>query len=285
MAQPNLLRRRLGLALRDLRKRAGLTLGEAAEAIGVSVPTLSRVELGKGAIPEDRLEAYLQPYELPETKAAEIRRLAALASSNRRSTLLHQSSNAEGDDFAGYLELEEVATEADIYTAQVVPGLFQTAEYAHALISGGVIWHTARQVRSFVELRMERQQVLRRENPLHVRCVVEEAALRRPIGDHDILKRQLIALAATVDELTNVDFRVVPTEAGAHPGVDGQFTMFSFDAGDPVVTVETMTRIAYMEEDLDIAPYTAGFTRLRKVAWSAERSREFLSNLITTDDE
>lgn len=280
MAQPNLMRRRLGLTLRAVRKRTGMTLNEAAEAIGVSVPTLSRVELGKVPVPNDKLDDYVRAYSLTELKAREINKLAAFASSGARSALLTQYSDAIDDPFAGYLELEEIATQMSIYTVQVLPGLLQTEEYARALISSGVIRTTPRQVRIFVELRMERQRVLRRDNPLNVQCIVEEGALRRPVGGPEVLHRQLQTVLDLTAELPNLDVRVIPTEAGAHPGVDGQFTAFQFEAGDPIVAVESMTRMAYLEEDCDIGPYTAGFERLRDAAWSVEQSREFIGELM-----
>ncbi|MDT0446810.1 helix-turn-helix domain-containing protein [Streptomyces johnsoniae] len=280
MAQPNLMRRRLGLTLRAARKRAGLTLTTAAGQVDVSTATLSRIELGKGPIPADKLDDYLAAYKLTGAKADEVKKLAALASSEGRSTLLTQYSDAIDDPFVGYLELEEIAARASIFTAQVVPGLLQTEEYAQALITAGVMHQSARQVRSFVELRMERQRVLRRENPLAVECIVEEGALRRPVGGAEPLRRQLHAVCTAMDELPNLDFRVIPTSAGAHPGVDGQFTIFQFDAGDPIVTVESMTRMAYLEEDYDLLPYDTSFGRMRELALSRERSREFIGELM-----
>lgn len=280
MAQPNLMRRRLGVALRAARKRAGLTLNDAAAKLATSPPTLSRIELGKTPFPDGRLDAYVTAYDLTTAKVEEVRKLAAMASSGDRATLLMQYSDVIDDPFVGYLELEEVATQAQIYTTQVVPGLLQAEEYAQALVASGVMRHTERRVRSFVELRLERQRVLRRENPLSVECIVEETALRRPVGGPEVLRRQLQVIRTMVAELPHVIFRVIPTSAGAHPGVDGQFAVFRFDVGDPIVTVEWMTRVAYLEEDYDIAPYDAGFARLRTLAWSPERSLTFMSGLM-----
>ncbi|MGD3113027.1 Scr1 family TA system antitoxin-like transcriptional regulator, partial [Streptomyces sp. YGL11-2] len=63
-------------------------------------------------------------------------------------------------------ELEDLAVQADIYASQVIPGILQTSGYAHAVMDGSGRWRTEREVRTFAELRSQRQNVLTRDNPL-----------------------------------------------------------------------------------------------------------------------
>ncbi|RKN09088.1 helix-turn-helix domain-containing protein [Streptomyces radicis] len=276
-ARPNLMRSRLGLTLRKL--RGGRTLQEAAELVGGSVSAVSRVELGKQSLSESQLDAYLRVYQVPEARVAAVKRLWELAASGRRTDLLNQYSETIDDLFAGYLELEEVADHADIYTTQVIPGLLQTEEYATALVSSGIMWKSERQVRQFVELRMARKEVLRRRIPLSVSCVIEEAALLRPIGDREVLRRQLRAIRNTVDELPQMHVLVLPTAVGGHCGVEGPFTVFRFESGDPVVVVESLTRVAYLEQGNDLDQYELAVQQLRGAALDAAESREFIDRL------
>jgi transcriptional regulator with XRE-family HTH domain len=281
-ARPNLMRRRLGLALRTLRQRAGLNLPDAVERLGLSGPSaLSKIENGKQRVPSAALDKYFDAYSVEDAqRMEEIRRLASLASSPRRTNLFNQYRDAVRDPFADYLELEELAAHADWYAVQLIPGLLQTPEYAHAVVDGSGKWRTAREVRTFVELRMKRQQVLRRENPLSLWCVLDEAALRRAIGGPQIMAGQLRHLLAVTEELPGVEIQVLPFGAGVHAGIDGAFTVFRFDAGDPLAVVEPLTTALYLEEDIHVGRYDVAFNHLRARALDIPASRDFISELI-----
>ncbi|MGW2628137.1 helix-turn-helix domain-containing protein [Streptomyces chattanoogensis] len=281
-AKPTLMRRRLGLALRTLRQRSGLSLQGAAERLGMSgPPVLSKIENGKMRVQSAALDQYFAAYGVDdEQRKEEIQTLARMASSSRSANLFNQYRGAVRDPFADYLELEEVATHADWYASQLVPGLLQTPDYAHAVVEGSGKWHTAREVRTFVELRMRRQQVLRRERPLAMWCILDEAALRRQMGGARVMAGQLRHLLETTEEMPGVNVQVLPFSAGAHTGVDGAFTVFRFDAGDPLVVVESLTSSQYLEEDAHVGRYDVTFSHLRARALDIAPSRDFISKLI-----
>jgi transcriptional regulator with XRE-family HTH domain len=281
-ARPNLMRRRLGLALRTLRQRAGLNLLDAVEQLGLSGQSaLSKIENGKQRVPTAALDKYFDAYGVEDVQCKEeIRKLASLASSPRRTNLFNQYRDAVPDPFADYLELEELAAHADWYAAQVIPGLFQTPEYAHAVVDGSGGWQTAREVRTFVELRMKRQQVLRRDNSLSVWCVLDEAALRREMGGPEVMVQQLRHLLDIAEELPGLEIQVLPFRAGAHAGIDGAFTVFRFDTGDPLAVVEPLTTSLYLEEDVHVGRYDVAFNHLRARALDIPASRDFIKELI-----
>jgi transcriptional regulator with XRE-family HTH domain len=285
-ARPNLMRRRLGLALRTLRQRAGLNLPDAVERLGLSGPSaLSKIENGKQRVPSSALDKYFQAYDVTdEQRIQEIRRLAAMASSPRSTNLFNQYRDAVRDPFADYLELEELAVHADWYAVQLVPGLLQTPAYAHAVVEGSGKWRTAREVRTFVELRMKRQHVLRRENPLSMWCVLDEAVLRREMGGPRVMAEQLRHLLAMSEELPGVELQVLPFNAGVHAGIDGAFTVFRFDAGDPLAVVEPLTTSLYLEEDVHVGRYDVAFNHLRAGALDIPSSRDFLQDLIKEEE-
>ncbi|MFE7316666.1 helix-turn-helix domain-containing protein [Streptomyces sp. NPDC057555] len=281
-AKPTLMRRRLGLALRTLRQRSGLSLQEASERLGMSgPPVLSKIENGKMRVQAAALDSYFVAYGVDDDQRKdEVRTLARMASSSRGANLFHQYRGAVRNPFADYLELEELATQADLYASQLVPGLLQTADYAHAVIEGSGKWSTAREVRTFAELRMRRQQVLRRERALAMWCILDEAALRRRMGNAQVMSGQLRHLLDVAEELPGLNIQVLPFSAGAHSGVDGAFTVFRFDAGDPLAVVESLTTSQYLEEDEHVGRYDVTFNHLRARALDIAPSRDFITKLI-----
>ncbi|GAA0399008.1 helix-turn-helix transcriptional regulator [Streptomyces luteireticuli] len=284
-ATPTLMRRRLGAILRTMRVRAGLNLVDSAKLLGLSgAPTLSKIENGKQR-PE--LDRFFEVYGVEDAvQIAEVRRIARFAEAGRRKNLFAQYGDAIRAPFADFIELEEVAHHADTYAALVIPGLLQTVNYAHAVIEGSSMWSTAREVRTFTELRMKRQTVLTYRQgeagsaaPLSMWCVLDEACLRRQVGGPAVLRGQLEHLLDK-SELPNVDLQVLPFAAGVHTGIDGAYTVFRFDAGEPIVALEPLTTSIYLEEDSHVGRYESALGRLRERALAPDSSRDFIKRIL-----
>ncbi|MFJ2114258.1 helix-turn-helix domain-containing protein [Streptomyces sp. NPDC087850] len=288
-AQPNVHRRRLGLALRALRKAAprtggedgALNLAEAADMIGLpGQSSLSKIENGKQRVPLNTLPGYFEAYGVTEEAVkSELRALASLASSGKRSNLLNQFKGSIRDPFAEYLHLEELARRSETYSL-VVPGLLQHRGYAEAIVRRSRQWQTNREIQSFVDLRIARQQALSRDSPLTLWCILDEAALLRKIGGTDVMRAQLQHLVDVSDEHPNVNLQVLPFDIGAHAGIDGAFILLDFPAGPPVVVVEPMTTALYLEDDSDIGRYETGITHLKSAALDTDASRRFIIDTI-----
>ncbi|CAM5436730.1 helix-turn-helix domain-containing protein [Streptomyces abikoensis] len=282
-ATPTLLRRRLGAILKTMRMRAGLNLADAAELLGLyGAPTLSKIENGKQR-PE--LDKFLAVYGVDDpVQVTEIRKIAEIASASRQQRLFAQYRDVIRPRFADFIELEQLAARADIHAAVLIPGLLQTPEYAHALISGGDVWKTSREARAFTDLRMKRQEILgpipkpTARSPLALRCVLDEACLRREVGGPAVLREQLEHLAEASRQ-ANIELQVVPFKAGTHAGLDGAYTIFHFEVGDPVVAVEPLSTSLYVEEDDQVARYAASFDRLRAQALDPKASRDFIARV------
>lgn len=290
-AQPNLHRRRLGLALRALRlsvprpdrqdEKPGLTTTEAAERLGMSGPSaISKIESGKQRVPTSSLPTYFEAYEVIQApKKQELQDLAGLASSSRRANVLREYKGHIPDPFAEYLHLEDLAVRSETY-AMVIPGLLQSRAYARAVVERSRKWQTNRDIENFVDLRMARQQVLSRESPLQYWVVLDEAALHRKVGGPEVMKAQLQLLLDITEEQRNIAIQVLPFSHGAHAGVDGGFHLLHFPAGAPVVVVEPMTTSLYLEDDGDIGRYETGFNHLRTEALDTDASRQFILDMI-----
>ncbi|MFD4858416.1 helix-turn-helix domain-containing protein [Streptomyces atratus] len=279
-AQPNLHRRRLGTALRSLREAKSLSLTEAAEMLGINKSALSKIENGKQRVPPISLAGYFEVYECSGSpRANQIRQLATMASSGKRSNLLDQYGDVVPGPFAQFLNMEELASKNDTYSL-VVPGLLQTEEYAHALVGRSHKWRTKKEISDLVELRMARQDALRREIPLQVWCVLDEAALRRQVGGAQVMRAQLETLVRLTEDSTNVAIQVLPFSVGSNAGIDGPFHVLYFPAGPPVVIVEPMTSSLYLEEETDVARYETAYNHLRAEALDVNKSRQFIHEMI-----
>lgn len=279
-AQPNLHRRRLGAALRGLREAKSLSLTEAAEMLGINKSALSKIENGKQRVPPISLAGYFEVYECTGTpRADQIRQLATMASSGKRSNLLDQYGDVVHDSFAQYLSMEELASKSDTYS-WVIPGLFQTEDYARALVERSHKWRTKAEVGAFVELRMARQETLLRDSPLQVWCVLDESALRRQVGGSRVMREQLQKLIDLPEENLNVAIQVLPFVSGSHAGIDGPFHILHFPTGPPMVVVEPMTTSLYLEEEKDVDRYEKAYNFLRADSLDADRSRRFISDMI-----
>ncbi|WBB63543.1 helix-turn-helix transcriptional regulator [Streptomyces sp. WMMC500] len=279
-AQPNLHRRRLGLELRSLRKATGLSLADAASQLDLpGAPSLSRIENGKQRVAPTSVLAFFDVYGLTDDdRRRQVRELAKLANSGKRSNLLDEYRSAILDPFVDYVQLEEMAVKSETFV-NIVPGLLQTEAYATAIVEGSRFWRHQREVRNFVQLRMVRQAVLSREKPLHLWCVLDEAALMRRVGGDAVMKDQLEHLL-TVSEREHVDVQVLPFDQGAHAGVDGAFHLLHFSAGPPVAVVEPMTTALYLEEDGHLARYESGFDHLRAEALDVRASRKYIGKVL-----
>ncbi|MFF9346659.1 helix-turn-helix domain-containing protein [Streptomyces sp. NPDC014734] len=281
-ARPNVHRRRFGSALRSLRNAAGYSMEEAAERLGLAgKPALSKIENGKQRVSGLGLTAFFQIYgvESDETRA-KVKAMASLAAPGKRTNLLDEYKDAiRSHEFEEYLHLEGMASRTESYL-HLVPGLLQTRAYATGIVEGSKKWTSKHEVEHFVDLRLARQAALRREEPIQLRCILDEAALHRVVGSKDVMKDQLERLLEVSENDSHVAVHVLPFVAGAHAGVDGSFQLLHFRVGPPVCVAETLTTSLYLEEDKDVGRYVTAFELLRTQALDGQASRRFIHQLI-----
>jgi hypothetical protein len=161
----------------------------------------------------------------------------------------------------------------------LVPGLLQTERYARAVISSGLLIAPPGEVERRVQVKMTRQRVLTRDNPLSLGVVVDEAVILRQVGDAEVMREQLSHLA-TMAARPNLTLQVLPLAAGAHPATTGEFTILSFPdlIAPDVVYLENMTSDLYVEREAEVYRYGLAFDRLRGLALTAEKSAEFIAS-------
>jgi hypothetical protein len=204
---------------------------------------------------------------------------------------LVRQSNASGwwskydditaDWFEGYLGLEAAASVIRTFELQFVHGLFQTEAYARAVTLLGYSAAPPDEIDRRVSLRLKRQDLLTGSDSPQVWSVIDEGALRRPVGGQAVMRGQLKRLIE-VTELGHVTLQIVPFSRGGHAAAGGSFTILRF--GEPevpdVVYVEQLTSALYLDRREDVDHYMEVMNRLSVQALQPAETRHFLSEII-----
>ncbi len=279
-----MLRRLVGGELRRLREASSITREAAGFEIRSSESKISRMELGRVSFKLRDVADLLTMYGLPEGNP-ERERVLALAKQANAPAWWREYGEFVPSWCDTYIGLESGASMIRTYEAQVVPGLLQTYEYARAVIETQLPNAPAAQVERLTELRHTRQQlVLRRENPPTLWAVVDEAALRRPIGGAAVMRAQLEALVEATDG-PNIKIQIMPLRAGGHSALTGAFTILRFPEEDlsDVVYLELVTRAIYLDRSDEVDAYNQTMARLcvdaQQPAQTADTLRSMLKEL------
>jgi transcriptional regulator with XRE-family HTH domain len=273
------LRMVLGNQLRRLREAAGLTPDQAGYEIRASRSKISRMENGRVGFKNRDLRDLLILYGV--TDAQIHAEMLALARQANTPGWWAKYGDILPDWFEAYLRLEAVASVIRSFELQFVHGLFQTEEYARAVTVLGHKASPPEEIDRRVGLRMKRQDVLTRPEPPRVWSVMDEAALRRPVGGRKVMRAQMERLIE-VSALSRVTFQVMPFRRGGHAGAGGSFTVLRFAEPDlpDVVYIEQLTSALYLERRTDLDHYMEVMNRLSAEALTPAGSARFLKELI-----
>src|ERR1700684_1749769 len=177
---PTVRRRRLGSELRRLREDHSIKLEEVAERLGVAASTLSRIETGKAPTKSVYLTAMLEMYGVTDPAQRQV--LVDMAREGHRKGWWSVYDDVLPTGFGIYVGLEAEAAGLRSFEGEVVQGLFQTPDYARAILREVQVRDTDEQVERLVDLRMKRQEVLDRNPPLDVWVILGGAGVPRPIA-------------------------------------------------------------------------------------------------------
>ncbi len=271
-------RRELGDELRRLRgERRG---AEVAGLLGWSESKLSRIETARTGISEADLARLLGLYACTQGERS---RLGELARRGRARVWWASYRSSVAVPYDEYVAFEAEAVGMCEWEAQVVPGLLQTDEYAHAVIEVGVDVHDPDIAQHRIALRMARQSVLTRNPPPRLSVVLDESALRREVGGRDVLRRQIQRLY-DAGQRPGVELRVLPFAAGAHAALGEAFIIFDFgeSARAPVVHSEDLVGGQLRTKHSEVRVYLEAFADLRRRALSVAETRDLIAR--TGDD-
>jgi transcriptional regulator with XRE-family HTH domain len=251
---PTVQRMLVGAKLRRLRTDLGLSREEAAEAIRASEWKIHRLENGQVGFKQRDLVDLLNLYQV--TDPEEVAELLAMAREANTPGWWQRYTDVLPQWFRAYVDLESAAALIRTYEGQLVPGLLQTDDYMRAVIHGAHLDESPEEVGRRVRLRMARQILLTREEAPRLWAVVDEAALRRPVGGCEVMRGQLERLIEAA-KLPNVTLQILGFDAGAHPGMVGSFTVLRFPDQElpDVVYLEHLTSASYLSKPDEVDQY------------------------------
>ena len=276
---PTVLRILLGAQLRRLREGAGISREDAGYHIRASGSKISRMELGRVSFKERDVVDLLELYGI--TDAEEREKLIQLTREANATPWWQKYQDVVPDWFQVYVGLEEAAQLIRVYEMQFVPGLLQTEEYARAVVLQGAPGLEPAEVDRRVAVRWGRQNLFAKGKAPRFWAVVDEAALRRPIGGKDVLAAQIERLMDAVNE-PNITLQVMPFRYGGHAAESGAFTIMRFPEADlpDIVYMEYLTGALYLDKPEEVERYAAVMERLSVAATSPDRTRELLASML-----
>ncbi|MFW5415083.1 helix-turn-helix domain-containing protein [Nocardiopsis sp. CNT-189] len=280
---PSVRRRRLGAQLRQLREQAGYTLQQAADRLDWARAKVGRVETSelKTVKPSD-LDAMLSLYGVEDDAAREAMHQLARDAKQKGWWWKYR-------DIFGAEPLPDFEAEASLirtYEVATIPGLLQTPEYAEAVFRGGRLTspgHLQRQV----DARMERREILTRfEAPPRLWAIIDEAALRRPLGGADVMRKQFQYLLR-VGQLPNIDIQVLPFSVGAHAALGSPISILEFpDPLDrPIVYTDSVGSGLFEEDPDEVADCVALFADVQAAALTTVQSAAFIEKIISEESD
>ncbi|GGZ85471.1 helix-turn-helix domain-containing protein [Streptomyces echinoruber] len=269
----------LGSQLRRLREARGITREAAGYHIRASESKISRMELGRVSFKTRDVEDLLTLYGI--TDEQERASLVSLAREANVAGWWHSYSDVLPSWFPTYVGLEGAASLIRAYEVQFVHGLLQTEDYARAVVRRGMKGASEADVEKRVALRLERQKHLVSESAPEFHIVLDEAALRRPYGDREVMRGQIQHLIE-MSERENVRLQVMPFSFGGHSGESGAFTILSFPESDlsDVVYLEQLTSALYLDKGEDVAQYEKAMKELQHDSPGPDESRDLLRGLL-----
>ncbi|WP_329533971.1 helix-turn-helix domain-containing protein [Streptomyces sp. NBC_01450] len=266
---PTTRRRQLGADLRRLREHKGLTLEEAGARVGISKATLSRYETKEGSVKWPAVDALCREYG---TSDEERLALVELAKGAKIQGWWRSLADPIPESMNLMLTLEDEVVREDHYACMYIPGLLQTRAYAEAVHRASEMQCSEREVQHMVDIRMKRQELLQRDEPPHIWCVIDEAALRRSVGGRKVMHEQLQHLL-TMSALPHVTAQVLPFSTGAHAAAVGSFVVLRGPSPElDVVYVDILGGGLFMEKPQELGRYRLAFEYLSAQALDLESS-------------
>ncbi|WP_433529084.1 helix-turn-helix domain-containing protein [Micromonospora sp. CA-263727] len=276
---PVIRRARLGAELRQLRRRAALTLEQVCERLGwASTSKLSRIELGQSRPDLADVLDLLDVYQVSATQRDALIVIARDAATSRG---WWKSLGEMGERQRTYAELEAGAAGIVEYQPAVVPGLLQTPAYARLRIAAGQLIDRGVDVEADLRARAARHAVLRRADPPRYTALVTEVACE-PAGDPVEIWREQLRHLLDLAALPHVTIRLLPTGAGRGPAPLTPFSCYSFpDPADPrTVMLEALTADVRLTTAADVDRYEQMTGCLLEAALSQDETTRVLAGRL-----
>ncbi|RVU22127.1 XRE family transcriptional regulator [Streptomyces antnestii] len=271
----------LGRRLQDLRERAGLKREEAAKVLRVAPATVRRMEMAEVGLKIPYLQLLLKSYGVTDEEADAF---VTLAEDANKPGWWQRYHDILPGWFSMYVSLEGAASLIRSYEPHFVPGLLQTEDYARGVLRSGAVGRTLAEdpdvIERHIALRMRRQELITREDAPRLWMVMDETALRRPVGGPDVMRAQIDRLLEAT-ELANVTLQIAEFVSGPHPGTYGPFVLFRFAVPElpDMVYSEYLTGAVYLDARPEVATHLEVMDRMAAHAATAHRTKDILRDL------
>ncbi|MFD7711917.1 helix-turn-helix domain-containing protein [Streptomyces sp. NPDC059786] len=268
---------RLGVELRKLRERAGLTSTAAAQLLGMRQAQVSNMETGRVGVSAERVRSMACQYECPDKALVEA--LARMVSDRKRGWW-EQYREILPSSLLDLAELEHHAQSLRTSITARIPGLLQTVDYAREIFRQGVTELSPPDAEHRLSFRMKRQTVLYREDPTPYEAIIHEAALRMKVGGSAVARQQLQHLL-TLSERDHITLRAITFDVGAYPG-SGQSIYYAHGAVRELDTVhlDQSHGLTFLDAENQLHKYRSLFERVESIALDADKTRDLISNVI-----
>lgn len=269
----------LGSQLRRLRESRGITREDAGYQIRASESKISRMELGRVSFKERDVADLLSLYGVSD--GGEREALLGLVREANKSGWWHSFNDVLPGWFQTYVGLEEAAAQIRTYEVQFVPGLLQAEEYARAVFAQTRPVISEEELERRLSLRMRRQKLLTDGQSPRLWAVIDEAALRRPVGGPKVMRAQVQYLL-DVSEQANVVIQVMPFRFGVHAGESGAFSILRFPEQDlaDLVYLEQLTSALYLDKRDDVDAYVQVMERLCVDSLTPDQTKDLLTSIL-----
>lgn len=254
----------LGWELKELRDKAGFTLAQATEGLTFSSSKLHRVENGLTGLPKVQdLKDLLDRYGVENGEDVDFLVEIHRDSLNRGWWSVYRSVLPSG--MSMYIGLESGARSVRSWQPNVVYGVLQTERYAREmfLTAKSVEETTTEFVERHTQIRMQRKELLtRKDNPMELWAILDEATLRRVIGGPDVMREQYEEIIR-LSQLDNVTIQILPANISTYR-CSFNFALMDFGAPLPtVVQSDEADGSGLGDKDTTIWTFTRRFDALR----------------------
>ncbi|GAA2143833.1 hypothetical protein GALLR39Z86_01000 [Glycomyces algeriensis] len=275
---PSLRSQWLGEKLRELRTAKKMSLRVAGEYLQRDASTMSRYENGEYPLRRADLVALMTLYDVSDSQQrADLEQICEDAWQRD----WWDSHKADfGRDFIDVPWLESRASRIRAYQHFLIYGLFQTRDYATAVITELKFGHeSAEQIARWADLRIDRQKILVGDAAPQIEAIFEVSVLKRITGSPEVTRAQLRHLL-DLTEQGNITIRFIPEESRPHKGSEGTFTLYHLPQPYPAVAhIETRVGGLYVEEP-KASVFEDVWQDLDREAVSVERSRDLLADRL-----
>ncbi len=181
--------------------------------------------------------------------------------------------------FRDAARLEAEAVELHVYDTHLINGLLQTEEYARAVFTMRRPLLDEETIEQRVAARMLRQETFSQWPAPLMSFVIEEAALRRPIGGAVVHRGQLEQILLT-GQNRNVEIQVMPLQREEHAGLAGPFTLIETKAGQRIAYAEVQKSSSLYTERTPVRELEAQYGIIRAQALTPRESMAFVEGLL-----